>query len=323
MRKGSRARARRQTMKNCRARKFSHVSDNGKSAENQQFTHDRGRLSRSLFAASACRFVLRIGGGLVAGLVRLNRCLGFFRTLLGRGGHLLCSLLGGNGHVVRDLLGRHRHLLRAFLGRVRHGLGVALDRFSGRLGIRGPLGGGVRGWLVRRLRGRYQQASATGGGAECDARDERAKMTSHGFPFLLQSNTLPYCLRSSTFCTLPVPPSGSASRKITCSGTHRRATCPARNSMISSRSSAWPCLRTTNSSGLSCHFGCFTPMTAAAATAGWPMAAFSRSIELIHSPPVLMRSLTRSRICMTPRASMVAMFPVGNQPSTSAEAPLL
>ena len=62
---------------------------------------------------------------------------------------------------------------------------------------------------------------------------------------------------------------------------------------------------------------------AAAATAGWPMAAFSRSIELIHSPPVLMRSLTRSLICMTPWASMVAMSPVGNQPSSSGESWLL
>ena len=61
-----------------------------------------------------------------------------------------------------------------------------------------------------------------------------------------------------------------------------------------------PGLRTTNSRGRSCHFGCFTPMTAAAATAGWPMAIFSKSIELIHSPPVLIRSLTRSLICIMP-----------------------
>ncbi len=55
--------------------------------------------------------------------------------------------------------------------------------------------------------------------------------------------------------------------------------------------------RTTISSGRSSHFGCGTPMTAASATAGWPMAAFSSSIELIHSPPDLMTSLRRSMIC--------------------------
>src|ERR1700692_3617005 len=74
-----------------------------------------------------CRFVVRIGGGLVAGLVRLYRGLGFFRTLLGCGGNLFGALLAGDRYVVCDLLGRHRHLLRAFLRRVRHGFGVALD----------------------------------------------------------------------------------------------------------------------------------------------------------------------------------------------------
>jgi hypothetical protein len=50
--------------------------------------------------------------------------------------------------------------------------------------------------------------------------------------------------------------------------------------------------------GRSSHFGCGTPMTAASATSGWPTAAFSRSMELIHSPPDLMTSLERSTICM-------------------------
>ena len=44
---------------------------------------------------------------------------------------------------------------------------------------------------------------------------------------------------------------------------------------------------TTNITGRSSHFGCLTPMTAAINTAGCPTAAFSRSIELIHSPPDL------------------------------------
>ena len=61
------------------------------------------------------------------------------------------------------------------------------------------------------------------------------------------------------------------------------------------------------------------PITAAIATAGWAMAALSSSMELIHSPPLLITSFTRSRMVSTPLASMVAMSPVGNQPSTSAE----
>ena len=73
------------------------------------------------------------------------------------------------------------------------------------------------------------------------------------------------------------------------------------------------------SSGRSSHLGCLTPMTAAMATAGCATAAFSRSMELIHSPPDLITSLVRSRICITPCGLMVAMSPVGNQPSTSAE----
>jgi hypothetical protein len=40
------------------------------------------------------------------------------------------------------------------------------------------------------------------------------------------------------------------------------------------------------------------PMQAAMATAGCAMATFSRSIELIHSPPDLITSLLRSVICM-------------------------
>ena len=45
------------------------------------------------------------------------------------------------------------------------------------------------------------------------------------------------------------------------------------------------------------------------------MSAFSRSTELIHSPPDLIRSLVRSVIFMKPSASMVATSPVRSQPS--------
>ena len=56
-------------------------------------------------------------------------------------------------------------------------------------------------------------------------------------------------------------------------------------------------------------------MTAASAIAGWPIAAFSRSIELTHSPPDLMTSLVRSTRCRYPSGSMVATSPVGKKPS--------
>ena len=52
-------------------------------------------------------------------------------------------------------------------------------------------------------------------------------------------------------------------------------------------------LRWMISSGRSSHFGWAMPITAASAIAGWATAMFSRSIELIHSPPDLMTSLER------------------------------
>ena len=69
-------------------------------------------------------------------------------------------------------------------------------------------------------------------------------------------------------------------------------------------------------SGRSSHFSCRAAITAASLTAGWPMSAFSRSTELIHSPPDLIRSLVRSVIFMKPSASMVATSPVRSQPSS-------
>ncbi len=59
-----------------------------------------------------------------------------------------------------------------------------------------------------------------------------------------------------------------------------------------------PGFLTASSRGRSSHFGWGTPMTAASAMAGWPTATFSRSMELIHSPPDLITSLERSVICM-------------------------
>ncbi len=57
---------------------------------------------------------------------------------------------------------------------------------------------------------------------------------------------------------------------------------------------------TAISSGRSSHFGCGTAITAQLAMPGCAMAMFSRSIELIHSPPDLIRSLARSVMVRKP-----------------------
>ena len=62
--------------------------------------------------------------------------------------------------------------------------------------------------------------------------------------------------------------------------------------------------------------GCATPITAASATPGQPMAAFSRSIELIHSPPDLITSLERSVMTTEPSVSILQTSPVMNQSSS-------
>ena len=82
----------------------------------------------------------------------------------------------------------------------------------------------------------------------------------------------------------------------TSSGSHHLATRPSRYSMTSSRLSSAPGLTTTQASGRSLHLGWLTPITAASATSGWPMIAFSSSTELIHSPPDFTTSLVRSTI---------------------------
>ena len=67
--------------------------------------------------------------------------------------------------------------------------------------------------------------------------------------------------------------------------------------------------------GRSSHFGSGTPTTAASATSGCAMMLFSRSTELIHSPPDLMTSLARSDIWMKPLGSTEATSPVLSHPS--------
>ena len=58
------------------------------------------------------------------------------------------------------------------------------------------------------------------------------------------------------------------------------------------------------------------PITAAWATAGWPIAAFSIAALLIHSPPDLMTSLERSTISTVPSGKSFATSPVCSQPSS-------
>src|SRR3954469_22901629 len=102
----------------------------------------------------------------------------------------------------------------------------------------------------------------------------------------------------------------------TSSGSHHFATFGVSHSTNSSLVSSSPPLTTTHASGRSAHFGCAMPMTAASATLGWPMMAFSRSTDEIHSPPDLMTSLVRSTRRMYPCGVTTAMSPVFSQPSS-------
>ena len=55
-------------------------------------------------------------------------------------------------------------------------------------------------------------------------------------------------------------------------------------------------------------------------TSGWAMRAFSRSTELIHSPPDLMTSLARSVSVRNPSAVSEPTSPVRSQPSSNLDA---
>ena len=77
-------------------------------------------------------------------------------------------------------------------------------------------------------------------------------------------------------------------------GIHHFGTRSARNSFSSSRRISSSPSGTTQASGRSLHFSSGIPITAASATFGWAMIAFSSSTEEIHSPPDFTRSLVRS-----------------------------
>ena len=93
---------------------------------------------------------------------------------------------------------------------------------------------------------------------------------------------------------LPTLVLGTSSMNAHRSGTCQCAILAARKSCSTAASTVASGTRTTVASGRSPHFGSGTPTTEASMTSGWAMRAFSRSTELIHSPPDLMTSLARS-----------------------------
>src|SRR5262249_15524648 len=102
------------------------------------------------------------------------------------------------------------------------------------------------------------------------------------------------CSRSAFLRNLPAAVRGIAWRKMNASGSQNFANSGSRYSRSSSGVAFAPSRSTTHATGRSSHFGCLTATTAASFTAGWPISAFSRSTELIHSPPLLIRSFDRS-----------------------------
>jgi len=81
---------------------------------------------------------------------------------------------------------------------------------------------------------------------------------------------------------------------MTVSGNCHLANDPDSSWWISSIGTSWPLSVTASTTGRSCHWGCQAPITAASVIRGWTVMAFSMSMEEIHSPPLLMTSLSRS-----------------------------
>src|SRR5258708_5356603 len=112
-----------------------------------------------------------------------------------------------------------------------------------------------------------------------------------------------YFCRSAFLSSLPTLVFSRLSTKRMVSGTAYleiapRVTCWMMCSLMSAGSGGMPARGTTMASGRSPHFASSTPITATSATRGcWPMMS-SSSREETASPPVLIRSLIRSVICM-------------------------
>src|SRR5262249_53765744 len=109
----------------------------------------------------------------------------------------------------------------------------------------------------------------------------------------LQYNSRNFVLRN-----LPVPVRGISFANTNFSGSHHFGNRVARWARKDSGVAAAPALSTTTASGRSCHFGSAIAITADSCTDGCDIRAFSRSTELIHSPPDLIKSFVRSVIRM-------------------------
>ena len=124
------------------------------------------------------------------------------------------------------------------------------------------------------------------------------------------------CSRSAVLRNLPTAVFGISSTYSNRSGSQNFANDGARKSRSSPSDADAPSRSTTTASGRSDHLSSGTAITAASATAGCPISAFSRATVEIHSPPDLTRSFERSWISTYPSAPIVTMSPVRNQPSS-------
>ncbi|CAM5633411.1 hypothetical protein SGLAM104S_08672 [Streptomyces glaucescens] len=125
-------------------------------------------------------------------------------------------------------------------------------------------------------------------------------------------------MRSTFLSNLPTDVFGTVGMTVQRSGGCHLAILPssARKARRVSKSAVAPSLRTTVASGRSPHLSSGTATTAASATSGWDISAFSSSTEEIHSPPDLMTSLARSVRVRKPSGEMVPTSPVFSQPSS-------
>src|SRR4029077_6340986 len=104
----------------------------------------------------------------------------------------------------------------------------------------------------------------------------------------------------AVFRNFPTAVFGISSMNTKASGSHHFAKSAARNSRNSSPVTVCPSRATQPASVLSSHFSLGIAITAASASAGWPISAFSSATDEIHSPPDLITSFARSGRGSTP-----------------------
>src|SRR5215472_9312330 len=114
--------------------------------------------------------------------------------------------------------------------------------------------------------------------------------TTYGLGQTYSQLQFPNCSRNAVFLNLPTDVRGISATNTNASGSCHLANDFAKCAHSSSGVADAPSFNTTAASGRSCHFGCGTPMTAASLTAGCPISVFSKSTELIHSPPDFTKS---------------------------------